>query len=97
MNEKELLPCPFCGSTSLKLECKSVRVGWTGIDARVDRKTYSVRCNVCHARSGMAGGKVIDYRFSKYRGNVPDWATTGEKLKEMAIEAWNIRLGGIHK
>ncbi len=93
MNRPELKPCPFCGSTKLKLESKNYRTGWTGIDARVEQETYSVRCNVCHARGGAVGGKVIKSRLDVYRDNVPNWAVTTEELKQRAIEAWNKRTG----
>ena len=87
----ELKPCPFCGSTKLKLESKSRRAGWTGIDALVEQDTYSVRCNVCHARGGAAGGRVIKSHLYVYRDNMPEWAVTAEELKHKAIEAWNRR------
>lgn len=93
MIEKELLPCPFCGSTRLKVESKTKYVGWTGIGARVERRTYSVRCNVCYARGGAVGGEVITSCLSEYREHMPDWAMTDEKMKERAIEAWNLRIG----
>lgn len=91
MNDRELKPCPFCGKTKLKLESKSVHAGWTGIDARVERETYSVRCNVCHARGGTVGGKVIKSQLHIYQDRMPTWATTSEALKEEAIEVWNRR------
>ena len=87
----ELKPCPFCGSTKLKIESKSTRAGWTGIDALVEQDTYSVRCNVCHARGGTAGGKVIKSLRYVYKDRMPEWATTSEAVKERAIEAWNKR------
>lgn len=87
----ELKPCPFCGSTKLKIESKGKNVGWTGIDARVDFHTYSIRCNVCHARGGTAGGKVITSHLYIYRDNMPSWAITREELRQKAIEAWDRR------
>lgn len=91
MKETELKPCPFCGSTKLKLDKKQTKAGYTGIDALVEQKTYSVRCNVCHARGGSAGGKVICSRLDVYRDNMPNWATTKEELQRKAIDAWNRR------
>lgn len=91
MNDNELKPCPFCGSTKLKIDCKSVVVGWRGIDARIKNRAYSVRCNVCHARGGTVSGDVITSRLSEYRDRMPEWATTDDKLKERAAEAWNLR------
>ncbi len=89
----ELKPCPFCGSASLRVDRKSKIAGWTGIDARVERETYSVRCNVCHARGGAVGGKVIQSHLHLYRDNMPEWAVTREELEQRAIEAWNRRVG----
>lgn len=88
----ELKPCPFCGGTKLKIDSKSKAAGWTGIDARVEQTTFSVRCNVCHARGGAAGGKVIVSHQHIYADNLPKWATTKEDLKAAAIEAWNRRV-----
>ena len=86
----ELKPCPFCGSTKLKIESKSVLAGYNGLDQRVERTTYSVRCNVCHARGGAVSGKTLSlYRFSIAK--LPDWATEDTTIKEKAIETWNRR------
>jgi Lar family restriction alleviation protein len=93
----ELKPCPFCGSSKLKMESKSKNVGWTGIDARVDWETYSVRCNSCHARGGTAGGKVIQSHLYIYRDNMPHWAITKEELQQKAIDSWNRRTSKIVK
>lgn len=91
----KLKPCPFCGSTKLKMEKKSTLAGFNGLDWRVERHTYSVRCNVCHARGGAAGGKVIPHYefFNKPYEHLPppQWVTTDEKLREEAAEAWNRR------
>lgn len=88
----ELDNCPFCGSEKLKLESKSRLAGWTGIDARVEHITFSVRCKVCHARGGSAGGKVICSHQHIYQDKMPEWATTEEQLKALAIRAWNRRV-----
>ena len=95
----DLKPCPFCGSTKLKLERKSSRCGFNGLDERVDRHTFSVRCNICHARGVTVSGKVI-YRVMRWNIEnlkLPDWATTDDVLEEKAIEAWNRRAGENHK
>ena len=82
----KLKPCPFCGSTKLKIESKSRK-----INALVKQDTYSVRCNVCHARGGATGGKVIKSCLYAYRDNMQEWTTTKEELQQKAIEAWNRR------
>lgn len=86
----ELKPCPFCGSTKLKVDRKSKLVGHNGLDERVEQRTFSVRCNVCHARGGAVGGKVLG-RIRRGFG-VPPWATTDEELEKRAVEAWNRRV-----
>lgn len=91
----ELKPCPFCGGTKLKIEQKSTFAGYNGLDHRVERHTYSVRCNICHARGGTVGGKVIQH-FHLYVGReipIPEWATTDDVLQNKAVEAWNRRGG----
>lgn len=89
----ELKPCPFCGNDKLKIDKKSVLDGYNGLGERVDRHTYSVRCNICYARGPTVGGRIVkeseSYRFT----GLPVWATTDEVLKELAVDAWNERLG----
>lgn len=89
--EQDLKPCPFCGSTKLKIECKRTLVGHTGLSDRVENHTFSVRCKVCHARGGAAGGKVFTphIKFKEY--TPPEWSTTDEALSDRAVEAWNRR------
>lgn len=88
----ELLPCPFCGSTKLKIESKSTKAGHTGVDERVERMVFSVRCNVCHARGGASGGKVIvGRRYLTHGGDLPQWATTAHIIRQNAIYLWNTR------
>ena len=53
--DKELKPCPFCGSTNLKLEKK--RTVYKGHKAYV----ASIRCNCCHARGGTVTNLTIPY------------------------------------
>lgn len=50
MSEK-LKPCPFCGSTRLRIKPKKRKAG-LGMEIAT---TYSVRCNVCKARGGTFG------------------------------------------
>lgn len=93
MKDAELKPCPFCGSNKIKVDSKSVKVGYNGVDNIVYRTTYSVRCSKCHSRGGAIGGKVLS--LEKYPIDInyplPSWATTWEEIKIKAIEAWNRR------
>ena len=84
----KLKKCPFCGSTKLKIDKKSKLYENTAI-ARIENHTFSVRCNVCHARGGAVGGKVADFRYTK--NPLPEYLTTDVELKQKAIEAWNNR------
>lgn len=88
----ELKPCPFCGSTKLKVMSKSAKAGYTGVEDRVNNITFSVRCNVCHSRGGAVGGKVIvGTRYLTFGGDLPQWATTCHILRQKAIYLWNTR------
>ena len=78
---EELKPCPFCGSTKLKIDKKSVLDRYTGLGVRLERHTYSVRCNVCHAR----GGAVTDTTMS---------CSTDNSAENEAILRWNRRANG---
>lgn len=91
MRQTELKPCPFCGSEKLKIEKKSKFDGTYGLYTIVEQNTYSVRCNVCHARGGDVGGKVLFGIGIFFADILPEWATTDAMLKEKAIEAWNRR------
>lgn len=90
MNE-ELKRCPFCGSKKLKILGTQRKIGVIGTYEPVARETYSVRCNVCHARGGAAGGKVILTRLRLRESELPNWASSRDSLKEKAIEEWNRR------
>ncbi len=81
--------CPFCGSEKIKIDKKSVRDGYTELGERVERHTFSVRCNRCYARGPAVGGRVIHYLRSDLP--LPKWATTDKTLEERAVEAWNRR------
>ena len=86
----DLKPCPFCGGTKLKIERKSQLVGHNGLDMLVERHTYSVRCNICHARGGAVSGRVINEWFTRCI-QLTDWAMTDKALEAKATEAWNRR------
>ena len=73
MSEIELKPCPFCGSTSLKVESKH-NGQWS------DSGTHSatVRCKKCYARGSTASSKAGKNIYS-----------ASEEAKNKAIELWN--------
>lgn len=77
MENKVLKPCPFCGSNKLKVD-KNTRNG---------RITYSVRCNICHARGGASG-------FESYWFEPDTLAKRMNEHIDLAIEKWNVRAGG---
>lgn len=56
---KELKPCPFCGSYKLKLEKKATK--YKGYKAYV----ASIRCNSCHARGGTVTNLTIPYAINE--------------------------------
>lgn len=87
----KLKACPFCGSEKVKIDTKSVKAGYTGIDEPVNQVTASVRCNVCHARGPAVGGKVISGRQWK-TSLLPEWATTKDALCVEAVRKWNTRI-----
>lgn len=93
----ELKPCPFCGNTKLTVNRKSKVTRVNDFDWRVEYRTFSVRCNVCHARGGTASGKVIPrYNYfisANERLEIPKWATLDDELKTRAIDLWNRRVG----
>lgn len=76
--EKEL--CPFCGSTSLKVDSKkSTRTRWVGTK-REYCYTVTVRCNKCHCK-----GPTV----SVFVGSCIDPVTL---VEDKAIELWNNRV-----
>lgn len=80
MDEIELKPCPFCGSVKLKIDNKQKLGEYDAISMhRLTYVTYSVRCNVCHARGGCVSGTI---KFPPCEKN---------ELKKKAAEAWNRR------
>ena len=83
MNEIELKPCPFCGSTKLKVVEKRRTIGFTWNDIHVWIITASMRCNVCKAR-----GAPISRRYYEFANDSKD---IHKELIEGATENWNTR------
>lgn len=88
-----LLPCPFCGSTKVKVRRRGVIAGKNGLGYMVENHAYSVRCNVCHARGPLKSGKVVPpFPFIQDKPrDIPSWATTDCVLSYRARLAWNTR------
>lgn len=87
----EMLPCN-CGSEKLKLDCKTWNYRGMVHIAHVEHQTYSVRCNVCHARGPTVSGIVFPVGFN---GEIPKHmkkdVRTEEELEQGAKRAWNDR------
>ena len=90
---RSLKPCPFCGSKRLKVCKKNNGTKYVNeFSRRIERHTYSVRCNACYARGGAVGGLVPDRPTESgvYRG-VSGEITTDKDLQDEAIRLWNGR------
>lgn len=84
MPETQLSPCPFCGSTKLKIDKKSKLIH----SRHVAIYTVSMRCSCCHARGGTVSGEVRTGILNPVSDNLTDYET----LTQRAIEAWNKRV-----
>lgn len=75
------LPCPFCGSTKLKVDQKtSSNTKWNPETGRCNKLVVvTVRCNKCHTR-----GPTVSMYAGWYDRPV-------QTLNNAAIEAWNRR------
>jgi len=71
-----LKPCPFCGSTSVKIHSKH-NGKWSGTGTH----SATVRCNSCHARGPAASCKVT--KDTPY--------TADEETQRYAADLWNGR------
>lgn len=76
MSECKLKPCPFCGSTSLKIESKH-----NGQWCNTGTHSATVRCNKCHARGSTASSKAGKSVH-----------TASDEAKSKAVELWNRRV-----
>ena len=74
--EMNILPCPFCGNTKLKVESKH-----NGKWSNTGTHSATVRCRKCHARGPTASCKVQKGLWHA------DSAT-----EQKAIELWNARM-----
>lgn len=84
---RELKPCPFCGSDKVKVEGKTKKaLSYEGLEHR----TYAVRCNKCHARGGTASGYIRNsfYHLTE-RGK--ELMERECEIRNRATEAWNRR------
>lgn len=79
MDDVKLKPCPFCGSTKLKINWKTRKTRYSTYECFCYR-TLSVRCNVCKARGGAVSGEIGAHDTEEHK-----------KLKAKAVEAWNRR------
>ena len=81
MSMVELKPCPFCGSTKLKVDQKTGSSSkWNSERKSLDKLiVVTVRCNRCHTRGPT----------TSLWGNWSD--RPKETLGDAAIEAWNWR------
>lgn len=73
--------CPFCGGSKLSVACK------TKNDYKGSFKTYSIRCNSCHARGGTISGYVkknCDYKKDLILSTI-------DELQATALILWNNR------
>lgn len=87
----EMLPCN-CGSEKLKVERKTWNYRGMVHIAHVENQTYSVRCNICHARGPTVSGIVFP---SGFKGEIPDHmkkdVRSEEELEREAKGQWNSR------
>ena len=75
MEKVELKPCPFCGSTRLKIVSKhNGRYHYTGTHSA------TVRCCKCHARGGTVSCKVEE-----------SYHCANKETEQRAVEVWNRR------
>ncbi|MBD9292864.1 restriction alleviation protein, Lar family [Coprococcus sp. AF38-1] len=59
MSENKLKPCPFCGSTKLKIESKRT------FNYGKKHCSVTVRCMKCHARSPVVGINLDNNQYNE--------------------------------
>ena len=73
--------CPFCGKTKLSVESKSKN------EYKGCYRTYTVRCNSCHARGGTVGGYVKENYYCTEKVEL----ISDSELMNKALNLWNKR------
>ena len=80
-NVYDTIPCPFCGYTKVKIECKKSNNFRYKDGKREDNYNVTARCNRCHAR-GPANSVWLNYYNSNKAIDI---------LKDKALESWESR------
>lgn len=83
-NIYEAVPCPFCGNTKVKVDCKKSSNFRYRDGKREDNYNVTTRCNKCHAR-GPANTIWLDSYDSRNAIRL---------LTEQALNSWNTRFIG---
>ena len=92
----KLKPCPFCGSTKIRMEKKKGRTFVNGLDQPVEQHKWYAQFTRCKARGSIASGKVnlyYNYAISQEtRDKFPEWQTTDDEIRRIAVVLWNVRM-----
>lgn len=59
MDDKQLKPCPFCGSNKLKIDSKRT------YNYKNKHCSVTVRCMRCHARSPVVGVNMPNNQYNE--------------------------------
>lgn len=91
MNSKGLEACPFCGSFKLKVESKTKNEFCIELHRTIQNRTYSMRCNNCHARGSTVSGRLKPFGVIIPK-EFEHLFTTEDVLKAACIKKWNTRV-----
>lgn len=73
---ENIKPCPFCKGTKVAVDSKAGPVHYRG-GKRTQTKTFSVRCNKCHARgptiSGVYPNTILPHDCPEYEEAIRRW------------------------